>query len=123
VLIGHSFGGLLLQSLVVEVWRLSHLKPAHAVSNAIMQCAGVFLRNLRGVAFYSVPHAQLCNIAEYVNKLLTYRHTEITDDYCQRHMKELSVDFDGIVNRNNIKTIAFCEGRSLKQVVRMVRMT
>jgi hypothetical protein len=38
----------------------------------------------------------------------------------QRDMEELSVDFDHIVNENKIMIYAFCEGRPMKQVVRML---
>jgi hypothetical protein len=40
----------------------------------------------------------------------------------QRDMEQLSVDFDYIVNENNINIYAFCEGRPMKQVVRMCWM-
>jgi hypothetical protein len=49
VLIGHSFGRLVLKSLVVKLKRAS------------VQCAKVFLRNVRGVVFYAVPHGGSSN--------------------------------------------------------------
>jgi hypothetical protein len=71
VLIGHSFGGLVLKSLVVKLNRESTIRnPTNSWSKATVQCAKVFLRNVRGVAFYAVPHAGSSNFAEYVNKLL-----------------------------------------------------
>jgi hypothetical protein len=82
---------------------------------------------VRGVAFYAVPHAGSSNIAEYVNKLLrcnNRHHHGIMDNIqpWQRDMEQLSVDFDSIVNENNINIYAFCEGRPMKQVVRMCWM-
>jgi len=71
VLIGHSFGGLVLKSLVVKLTTESTFRnPTNSWSKATVQNAKVFLRNVRGVAFYAVPHAGSSNIAEYVNKLL-----------------------------------------------------
>jgi hypothetical protein len=128
VLIGHSFGGLVLKSLVVELKRASTIQnPTYYWSKATVQCAKVFLRNVRGVAFYAVPHAGSSNIPTYVNKLLrcNNRHDAgIMDNIpCwQRDMERLSVNFDGIVTENEIMIYAFCEGRPMEQVVRMCWM-
>jgi hypothetical protein len=40
----------------------------------------------------------------------------------QRDMEWLSEDFHDIVNENKINIYAFCEGRPMKQVVRMCWM-
>ncbi len=128
MLIGHSFGGLVLKSLVVKLKRESTIRnPTNSWSEATVQHAKVFLRNVRGVAFYAVPHAGSSNIAEYVKKLLrcNNRHRRgIMHNIqpWQRDMEQLSVDFDYIVNENNINIYAFCEGRPMKQVVRMCWM-
>jgi hypothetical protein len=128
VLIGHSFGGLVLKSLVVKLKRASTFQnPTNSLSEGIVQQAKVFLRNVRGVAFYAVPHAGSSNIAKYVNKLLrcnNRHHPGIMDNIqpWQRDMEQLSVDFDDIVNGNKINIYAFCEGRPTKEVVRMCWM-
>jgi hypothetical protein len=84
VLIGHSFGGLVLKSLVVKLKRESTIQnPTNSWSEATVRCAKVFLRNVRGVAFYAVPHAGASNIAKYVNKLLrcnNRQHSGIMDN-------------------------------------------
>ncbi|KAH9569575.1 hypothetical protein CY35_03G140600 [Sphagnum magellanicum] len=122
VLIGHSFGGLVLKSLVVKLKRESTIgNPTNSWSEATVQHAKVFLRNVRGVAFYAVPHAGSSSIPEYVNKLLrcnNRHHRGIIDNIqpWQRDMEQLSVDFDNIVNQNKINIYAFCEGRPMKQV-------
>ncbi|KAH9550487.1 hypothetical protein CY35_10G074800 [Sphagnum magellanicum] len=119
VLIGHSFGGLVLKSLVVELKRASTIQnPTNSWSKATVHCAKVFLRNVRGVAFYAVPHAGSSNIPEYVNKLLrcTNRHDAgIMDNIppWQRDMERLSVNFDRIVTENEINMFAFCEGKPM----------
>jgi triacylglycerol esterase/lipase EstA (alpha/beta hydrolase family) len=128
VLIGHSFGGLVLKSLVVNLkGRLAIENATDSWSKATVQCGKVFLSNVRGVAFYAVPHAGSSNIAQYVNKLLrcnNKHHRGIMDNIqpWQRDMEQLSVDFDDIVNENKINIYAFCEGRPMGKVVRMCWM-
>jgi hypothetical protein len=89
--------------------------------------ADLFLRNVRGVAFYAVPHAGSRNFAEYVKALLrcnNRHHRGIMDNIqpWQRDMEELSVEFDGIVNENKVNVYAFCEGMPMEKVVRMCWM-
>jgi hypothetical protein len=69
VLIGHSFGGFVLKSLVVKLKTMQN--HTDCLSRSTYLCAKVFLSNVRGAAFYSVPHAGSTKIAEYVTKLLT----------------------------------------------------
>ncbi|CAK9256974.1 unnamed protein product, partial [Sphagnum jensenii] len=122
VLVGHSFGGLVLKSMVVKVKRASSIQnPTNSWSKATLQCAKEFLSNVRGVAFYAVPHAGSSNIAKYVNKLLrchNRHHPGIMDNIqpWQRDMEQLSVDFDDIVAENGMNIYAFCEGRPMEQV-------
>ncbi len=128
MLIGHSFGGLVLKSMVVKSKRASTIQnPTNSWSKATVQCAKVFLSNVRGVAFYAIPHAGSSKFAEYVKMLLrcnNRHHPGIMDNIrpWQRDMEELSVDFDDIVNGNKINIYAFCEGRPTEQVVRMCWM-
>jgi hypothetical protein len=128
VLIGHSFGGLVLKSLVVLLkTRLAIGSATDLWSKATMQCAKLFLSNLKGVAFYGVPHAGSSNIAKYANKFLSSfneRHRGIMDNIqpWQQDMEQLSVDFDCIVNENEISIFAFCEGRPMEQLVCMCWM-
>jgi len=82
---------------------------------------------VRGVAFYAVPHAGSSNFTEYVKELLSCNHRHdsgIMDNIqpWQRDMEWLSVDFDDIVNENEINIYAFCEGIPMEQVVRMCWM-
>ncbi|CAK9876702.1 unnamed protein product [Sphagnum jensenii] len=122
VLIGHSFGGLVLKSLVVKLKKESTIQNStNPFSKATVQRAKVFLSNVRGVAFYAVPHAGSSNFTEYVNKLLrcyNKHHRGIMYNIrpWQRDMEQLSVDFDCIVTENEISIYAFCEGRPMEQV-------
>jgi len=101
--------------------------PTNSWSKATVQCAKVFLRNVRGVAFYAVPYAGSSNIPKYVTKLLrcnNKHHRGIMDNIqpWQRDMEQLLVDFDRIVTENEIIIYAFCEGRPMEQVVCMCWM-
>jgi triacylglycerol esterase/lipase EstA (alpha/beta hydrolase family) len=70
VLIGHSFGGLVLKSLVVMAKKMSIKDPTDSWTRAAVDRAKAFLNNVRGVVFYAVPHVGSDNIAKYVNNLL-----------------------------------------------------
>jgi len=124
VLIGHSFGGLVLKSLVVKLERESTIfSSSNSFSEAMARRAKVFLKNVRGVAFYAVPHAGSTNIPTYVNKLLRCkkRYGGIMGNIkpYRRDMNQLSIDFDRIVAENEINIFAFCEGKPMGQEVRM----
>ncbi len=114
----------MLKCMVVKLKRASTRNPTNAWSKTTVECAKVFLSNVRGVAFYAVPHAGSSNICKYVTKLLRWhnrRHPGIMNNIqpWQRDMEQLSVDFDDIVAENGINIYAFCEGRRMKQVVSM----
>lgn len=70
VLIGHSFGGLVLKSLVVEAKKISIRYAEDDLTRAAVDHAKAFLNNVRGVVFYAVPHGGSYNIAKYVNDML-----------------------------------------------------
>ncbi|KAH8932797.1 hypothetical protein BDL97_19G094100 [Sphagnum fallax] len=121
ILIGHSFGGLVLKSLVVKLERGSTIRSSSTpFSEAAAQRAKSFLKNLRGVAFYAFPHAGSTNFHTFVNKLsrCTNRHLlgimGNIEPY-RRDMNQLSVDFDDIVNGNKISIYAFSEGKPMDQ--------
>ncbi len=118
----------MLKSMVVKLKSASTIRnPTDSWSKTTVQCAKMFLSNVRGVAFYAVPHAGSSNIHKYVTKLLSCRnrrHPGIMDNIqpWQRDMEQLSVDFDEIVAEKGINIYAFCEGRPIKQVVSMCWM-
>jgi hypothetical protein len=114
-----------LKSLVVKLETVSTTRsPNNSFSKDRADRAKVFLRNLRGVAFYAVPHAGSNNISTYYNKLLTCKNRYdrgILGNMkpWRRDMNQLSVDFDCIVTRNEINVYAFCEGMPTEQMVRI----
>jgi triacylglycerol esterase/lipase EstA (alpha/beta hydrolase family) len=56
-LVAHSFGGLILKSLVVEVHKHVHQRRKNDLDDEIHKCCETFFNNVKGVIFYSVPHA------------------------------------------------------------------
>jgi len=90
-----------------------------------LQRVKAFLSNVRGVAFYAVPHAGM-NIPEYLNKLKCAgkRKPGILDNIQpqQNDMEQLSVDFDRIVIDKGVSIYSFCEGKPMERVVRMCWM-
>ncbi len=115
----------MLKSLLVKLEKESTIRgPNNPFSKGRARRANFFLRNVRGVAFYAVPHAGSTNISKYVNKLLRCKnrpHRGLMDNMkpCRRDMNQLSVDFDRIITENVINIYAFCEGRPTEEVVRM----
>ncbi len=117
----------MLKSLVVQLkTRLAIENATDPLSKAAVEGAKLFLSNLKGVAFYAVPHAG-SNITDYVNKLLRWnnRHRPGIVDHIQpwqRDMEKLSVEFEDFVTVHKINIYAFCEGRPTKHVVCMCLM-
>ncbi len=112
----------MLKSLVVKLETME--SGTDACSKARFECGKMFLKNVRGVVFYAVPHAGSDKFAEYVSKLLSRNEGDlrrIMDNVkpWQPDMGELSMSFDDIVKENKINIFAFCEGRAMEEVVRM----
>jgi hypothetical protein len=122
VLIGHSFGGLVLKSLVVKAKNMSSIKdPQDSLTRAAVDHAKAFLNNVRGVVFYAVPHAGSYNITEYVNNLLrsnNKHHARIMENVqpCQRDMEELSQEFENFLKEKKVNVYAFGEGKPMNVV-------
>jgi len=55
-LVGHSFGGLIIKSLVVEVTRCMNQKTSNGMELAMNARSKYFYDNLTGVIFYGAPH-------------------------------------------------------------------
>jgi len=114
-----------LKSVLVKLKKESTIgSPSDSLSKSMSRSAKMFLKNVRGVAFYAVPHTGSTNISAYVNKLLTCKnrhHGEIMANIepNRRDMTQLSVDFEQIVTENKINIRAFSEGKAMEQLVRM----
>jgi len=122
VLIGHSFGGLVLKSLVVEARKMSGIRYAEDdLTRAAVDHAKAFLNNVRGVVFYAVPHGGSYNIAKYVNDLLRcndQHHARIMENVqpFRQDMEELSKEFENFLREKKVNVYAFGEGKPMNVV-------
>jgi hypothetical protein len=68
VLVGHSFGGIVIESLVIEIHKISQQRHFNNLGKTGVEKANVFLKNMAGVAFYAVPHVGSRQLIEYICK-------------------------------------------------------
>jgi hypothetical protein len=66
VLIGHSFGGIVIESLVIEIHKISGQQHSNNLEKTFVEKANVILKNMAGVAFYAVPHIGSRQLIEYI---------------------------------------------------------
>ncbi len=66
VLVGHSFGGIVIESLVVEIHRISRQQHHDNLGRRDVEMANAFLKNMAVVAFYAVPHVGSQQLIEYI---------------------------------------------------------
>ncbi len=57
VMVAYSFGGLLFKNLVVEAHKHVYRRLMNHLDDELQKCCKKVLNNLKGVVFYSVPHA------------------------------------------------------------------
>jgi hypothetical protein len=68
VLVGHSFGGIVIESLVMEIHKISQQQHSNNLGKTDVEKANVFFKNMAGVAFYAVPHVGSRQLIEYICK-------------------------------------------------------
>jgi hypothetical protein len=56
-MVTYSFRSLVLKSLVVEMHKHVYQRQKNNLDVKPQECCEKFLKNLKGVVFYSVPHA------------------------------------------------------------------
>ncbi len=66
MLIGHSFGGIVIESLVIEIHKISGQQHSNNLEKTFVEKANVILKNMAGVAFYAVPHIGSRQLIEYI---------------------------------------------------------
>ncbi len=113
VLIGHSLGGLVIKSLVVNTHEAAGRRAANLLDPSKAEMCRKFLANIKGIIFYGVPHSGSM-IAEYVNNLNKaglLRLAGIMKNLCpfQNDMEQLSVDFQNAIDRERVALYAFSE--------------
>ncbi len=126
VLVGYSFGGLVLKSLVVEVHQHIHQRIINLTDAAINKSCKRFLENLKGTIFYGVPHAggnedflkyfswkcQQINTMKKKVKVHSSLLRNLTS--FNRQMEELSMGFENAINQDLI-IYAFSVGQALEE--------
>ncbi len=120
VLVGYSFGGLVLKSLVVDVHKRIYQKVTNEYDIRRRMDCKRFLENLKGTIFYGVPHAGgPKELLEY----FTWQSQEMNSIKAQpsllnyiesfnRQMEQLTVDFGHAIEAN-VNIYAFGEGKPL----------
>ncbi len=108
VMVAYSFGGLVLKSLVVEMHKHVYKKQMNNLDVKVQNCCERFLKNLKGVVFYSVPHA---GGTQDLSKYFKWQCQQITTDPTQLGllMEQLSIDFNKSICED-INIYAFVEG-------------
>ncbi len=107
MLIGHSFGGTIIKSLIIEIHKISQQQHYNNLEKSYVEKANAFLKNMLGVAFYVVPHIGSQPLIEYI-----CRQCEISLDSKQlaKVLENIDPSISKAANLSNdfIKTIASC---------------
>ncbi|CAK9197701.1 unnamed protein product [Sphagnum troendelagicum] len=116
-MVAYSFGGLVLKSLVVEMHKRVYQKQTNNLDVKAQNCCEKILKNLKGVVFYSVPHA---GGTQDLSKYFKWQCQQITKDTTPSGllknmesfdptMEQLSIDFNKSICED-INIYAFVEG-------------
>ncbi len=126
VLIGHCFGGLIIKSLVEEAKKRAYDSVKNEIDEQSKRCANKFLKNLKGIVFYAVPHARSelesyfkrCN-SNWSAKIFGVKLVKFMENLKphQSRMENLSTTFDSIMNGLRVNVYVFMEGIPTKDVV------
>jgi len=127
VLVGYSFGGLVLKSLVVDVHKRISQKVANECDKRTKTNCKSFLENLQGTIFYGVPHTggprELLEYFTWQSQEMNSIHKKLMKaqpsllnniESFSRQMEQLTVDFDHAIEAN-VNIYAFAEGKPLNQ--------
>lgn len=119
-LVGHSFGGMLIKSLVTEA---RNFVQNNITQQEVMKCE-TFLQSLAMIVFYSVPHAPMglefeSYISECMKSIALQRSSFLQslqeDSRFIADMNKLSANFESAVPET-IKILAFLEGKPMRKV-------
>jgi hypothetical protein len=116
-MVAYSFGGLVLKSLVIEMHKHVYQMQMTNLDVKTKNCCEKFLKNLKGVVFYSVPHA---GGTQDLSKYFKWQCQHIAKDKTRsgllknmksfnRKMEQLSTDFEGSICKDT-NIYAFAEG-------------
>jgi triacylglycerol esterase/lipase EstA (alpha/beta hydrolase family) len=126
VLVGHSFGGLIIKSLVVEIKRCMNQKALNDMDLAMNARSKDFYDNLTGVIFYGAPHeggtktyskyfAQTCQEMGFLNNTHSRTQQRLLKNvqFLDPKMEQLSMEFDR--TKENLNIYAFVEGQPINK--------
>jgi hypothetical protein len=116
-MVAYSFGGLVLKSLVIEMHKHVYQTQMTNLDVKTKNCCEKFLKNLKGVVFYSVSHA---GGTRDLSKYFKWQCQHIAKDKTRsgllknmksfnRKMEQLSIDFDGSICKDT-NIYAFAKG-------------
>ncbi|KAH8972829.1 hypothetical protein BDL97_01G012100 [Sphagnum fallax] len=116
-IVAYSFGGLVFKSLVVEAHKHVYQRPMNDFDFEVQKYCELFLKNLKGVVFYSVPHG---GGSQNLPKYFKWQCQQIAKDKTQScilknmksfnpKMEQLSVDFTKAIGKD-LNIYAFSEG-------------
>ncbi len=116
-IVAYSFGGFIFKSLVVEARKHVYQRPMNDFDFKVQKYCELFLNNLKGVVFYSVPHAGgTQNLSKYFKWQCQKITKDITRSCILKNMKsfnlkmeQLSVDFTKAICKD-LNIYAFGEG-------------
>jgi predicted alpha/beta hydrolase family esterase len=122
VLVGHSFGGLVIKSLMVEVDKAVKERAISAIERNKQARCKAFQVNVKGIMFYAVPHIGAkknfktyltdCNNIPFLQNSQRLTGLMRTVDTFNRQMVELSTDFEYSVP-TDINLYAIVEGQQV----------
>jgi predicted alpha/beta hydrolase family esterase len=122
VLVGHSFGGLVIKSLMVEVDKAVKERALSTIEKKKQARCKAFQENVKGIMFYAVPHTGIdtdfktyltgCNNIPYSHNSERLTGLMRVADAFNRQMVDLSTDFEFSVPED-INLYAIVEGREV----------
>ncbi len=126
VLVGHCFGGLIIKSLVEEANKRAYSRVKNPLDEQSKRHANKFLKNLKGIVFYAVPHAgselesyfKKCS-SNWSDKIFGVKLAKFMENLKphQSRMENLSTTFDSIMIDLRVSVYAFMEGIPKKDAV------
>jgi hypothetical protein len=126
VLIGHCFGGLIIKSFVEEANKRAYGRVRNKIDEQSKRHANKFLKNLKGIVFYAVPHAgselesyfKRCS-SNWSHKIFGVKLAKFMENLKphQSRMENLCTIFDSIMSGLQVNVYAFMEGIPTKDAV------
>jgi hypothetical protein len=124
VLVGHSFGGLIIKSLVVEIKRRMNQKTSNDMDVTMNARSKDFYDNLIGVIFYGTPHVggtktfstyfvRICQDMGDKTHSITQQSLLQNVQVLDSKMEQLSMEFDRA--KENLNIYAFVEGQPINE--------